>query len=114
MVDQMGMAACRGKIGGMIEKEAFGTVANQMMTADAVELEGRRYPVKRSSSQRLRMVTFVTNGSEFTAIEQNPEKPSRWGQLAREGRKVVQFKSVKTNRFVAVAVDGQVRGYGKS
>lgn len=45
-------------------------------------------------------------------IEQNPEKPSRWGQLAREGHQVVQFKHVQTNKFVAVSVDGKVRVYG--
>ncbi len=49
---------------------------------------------------------------EFEAIEQNPEKPSRWGKLAREGHQVVQFKDVGTNNFVAVAVDGEVTEYG--
>ena len=40
------------------------------------------------------------------AIEQNAEKPSRWGQSAREGHQVVQFKDAESNRFVAVVVDG--------
>ena len=44
------------------------------------------------------------------AIEQNAEKPSRWGQLAREGNQVVQFKDTAINRFVAVAVDGKITG----
>ena len=52
------------------------------------------------------------DGREYQAIEQNAEKPSRWGQLAREGYQVVQFKDVGTNRFVAVAVDGEVTIYG--
>jgi hypothetical protein len=39
------------------------------------------------------------------------EKPSRWGQLAREGREVVQFKDSATNRFVAVSVDGEMKIY---
>jgi hypothetical protein len=46
------------------------------------------------------------------AIEQNADGPSRWGQLAKEGHTVVQFKDVVRNRFIAVAVDGQVREYG--
>ena len=29
-------------------------------------------------------MTFQMNGREYDAIEQNPERPSRWGQLARE------------------------------
>jgi hypothetical protein len=52
------------------------------------------------------------DGGEYQAIEQNPEKPSRWGQLAKEGHQVVQFKDVETNRFVAVAVAGKVKVYG--
>ena len=38
--------------------------------------------------------------------------PSRWGQLAREGHQVVQFKDSGTNRFVAVVVDGAVTVHG--
>jgi hypothetical protein len=34
---------------------------------------------------------------EYQAIEQNAEKPSRWGQLAQEGHQVVQFKDTGTN-----------------
>jgi len=38
----------------------------------------------------------------------------RWGDLARRGHRVVQFKDVRTNRFVAVDVDGDVKVYQKS
>jgi len=47
------------------------------------------------------------------AIEQNPEKPSRWGKLAREGRQVVQFRDVESGKYVAAVVDGKVTLYGK-
>ena len=47
----------------------------------------------------------------MAAIEQNAAKPSYWGQLARQGHEVVQFKDVTTGRFVAVAVDGVVKEY---
>jgi len=50
--------------------------------------------------------------SRYQAIEQNAEKPSRWGQLARDGHQVVQFKDAEANKFVAVAVDGEVTIYG--
>ena len=36
----------------------------------------------------------------------------RSGQLAKEGHAVVQFKDVVRNKFIAVAVDGQVKEYG--
>jgi hypothetical protein len=90
---------------------AFESVAKQMMTADSVELAGAKIPVRRTSAQRLRTVTFTVDGDAYTAVEQNPDKPSRWGKLAKEGKQVVQFKDDASNRFVAVAVDGKVKPY---
>jgi hypothetical protein len=65
--------------------------------------------------------TLKTAGSgveehENQAIEQNAEKPRRWGQLARSGHRVVQFKDAESNTFVAVAVlvDGEVTFYEAS
>lgn len=52
------------------------------------------------------------NGREYQAIQQNPEKPSRWGRLVRTGHQVVQFRDIQTNKFVAVALDGKVIEYG--
>jgi hypothetical protein len=96
----------------MHDASLFSSVARQLMSADEVEVGGRRLRVRRTSRQGLRTVTFRTEGREYAAIEQNPEKPSGWGQLARTGHQVVQFKDVETNRFVAVAVDGEVKVYG--
>jgi hypothetical protein len=93
--------------------KAFGLVAGQLMNGEVVLLEGEKIPVKRVGSGRLRMVQFRLNGRVFEAIEQNPEKPSRWGKLAREKHQVVQFRDVETHRYVAVSVDGEVREYGK-
>ena len=78
------------------------SLAQQMMTLRSVQVRGKLIPVRRSSSQRLRRLTFGMNGREYEAIEQDPEKPSQWGQLAREGHQVVQCKDNETNRFVAV------------
>ena len=66
------------------------------------------------ASQRLKTVAFSVAGHSFEAIEQNSEKPSRWGQLARSGHQVVQFKDAERNRFVAVVVDDQITFYGGS
>jgi hypothetical protein len=84
------------------------------MTRDDVEMEGNRLHVGRTSRQGLRTLTFSLGGREYAAIEQNPDKPSRWGKLAREGHQVVQFKDIQSNRFVAVAVDGEAKEYGGS
>jgi hypothetical protein len=62
------------------------------MDAPEVSVEGRTFRVSRTGSQRLRTVRFLIGGREYQAIEQNPQKPSRWGKLAREGRRVVQVR----------------------
>src|SRR5262249_1638808 len=83
----------------------------QLMSGTKVTVAGHPQTIRRTSTQRLRTVAFTVEGRQYQAIEQNPEKPSRWGQLARSGHQVVQFKDVEINRFVAVAVDGKVRLY---
>lgn len=96
----------------MLDKDLLSSVAKQMMSNDTVEVNGKQIPVRRTSAHRFRMVGFEIDGREYEAIEQNPEKPSRWGQLASKGHQVVQFKDAQTNKFVAVSVDGKVRVYG--
>jgi len=83
------------------------------MSQKTVKVGGLSIPVERTGSQRLRTVAFQLGDREYQAIEQNPEKPSRWAQLARDGHKVVQFRDVSTNKYVAVSVDGNVKMYGK-
>jgi hypothetical protein len=97
----------------MLDTSVLGSVAKQLLSGDEVEVEGRRLPVRHTSKQGLRTVTFTMGGRGYAAIEQNPAKPSRWGQLARSGHQVVQFKDFETNKFVAVAVDGEVKVYGR-
>ncbi len=96
----------------MLDTSMLSSVARQLLSADEVEVEGNRLPIRRTSKQGLRTVTFTMGERQYAAIEQNPGKPSRWGQLARSGRQVVQFKDVETNKFVAVAVDSEVTQYG--
>jgi hypothetical protein len=96
----------------MVDTTVLASIAQQMMQGAFVDFDGKRLSVRRTSGQRLRTVAFAVNGHQYQAIEQNPEKPSRWGQLARDGHQVVQFKDVETNKFVAVSVDGKIRIYG--
>lgn len=97
----------------MIDTALLESVAAQMMQQNQVSVGPETAPVKRSSFQRLRMMKFKMNGQEYQAIEQNPAKPSRWGELARSGHKVVQFRDLSTGRYMAVAVDGKVTEYTK-
>lgn len=78
-----------------------------------VAVEGRVWPITRTGSRRFRTVRFMMAGNEYQAIEQNAEKPSRWGQLARQGHRVVQFRDLATGKYVAVTVDGKAIEYGR-
>lgn len=97
----------------MLDTALLASVASQLMTGTQITLQGQTWPVRRTSSQRLKTARFVMNGREYQAIEQNSRKPSRWGQLARGGHEVVQFRDIQTNKYVAVAVDGEVQEYGR-
>jgi hypothetical protein len=95
----------------MLDLALMQSIAMQMMEGDQVSVNGKSLAVKRTSYQHLRTVKFEVDGREYQAIEQNAAKPSRWGQMARDGHKIVQFKDEQTGRFVAVSVDGKVREY---
>ena len=95
----------------MIDEEILKSIASQLMTKSSVTVEGTSAPVRRTSRQKLKTAAFRVEGHEYQAIEQNPHKPSRWGQLARSGHQVVQFKDAERNKFIAVSVDGKVTFY---
>jgi len=97
----------------MLDHEIFKMVAEQMMSGGVVSVGEGSWDVARTGKKRLRTVRFAISGKEYQAIEQNPEKPSRWGKLAREGRRVVQFRDVASGKYVAVAVDDHVTEYSR-
>jgi len=80
--------------------------------AKAVKVGGESYPVCRTPKRRLRQVDFMFDGEEIRGLEQNPDTKSRWAQLGRSGKKVMQFLSA--GRYVANVVDGKVTRYGKA
>lgn len=96
----------------MLDAELLKSIADQLMTSTFVSIDGRSVPVRRASRQRLKTAAFSVGRNRYQAIEQNPEKPTRWGQLARGGHQVVQFKDAERNKFVAVVVDDDVTFYG--
>ena len=93
--------------------EKLSAIAKQMKAGTKVQVEGKIVDVKKSGSQRLKTLRFQLDGRDYQAIEQNPEKPSRWGQLARKGHYVVQFRDVASGKYVAVSIDGEIKEYGK-
>jgi hypothetical protein len=80
--------------------------------AKAVKVGGESYTVRQTPKRGLRQVDFTFDGNEIRGLEQNPETKSRWAQLARSGKKVMQF--ISEGRYVANVVDGKVTGYGKA
>ena len=94
-------------------EETLISVWRQALVEDlgTVTLESGSYPVRRTSRSRLREVDFKFEEQMLRGLEQNPKTKSRWAQLAREGKKVMQFLSDR--RYVANVVDGKVQFYGR-
>jgi hypothetical protein len=92
-------------------KQALVEVWRQVLIEDdnVVTLAGKRYPVRITPRKSLRQVDFVYDGNEVRGLEQNSDTQSRWAQLARAGKKVMQFLS--EGRYVANVVDGKVTAY---
>lgn len=76
-----------------------------------VVLGTQRYPVRQTPKRHLREVDFVFEGNEIRGLEQNPDTRSSWSQMARAGKKVMQFLS--EGKYVANVVDGKLTLYGK-
>jgi hypothetical protein len=75
-----------------------------------VVLGTERYPVRQTSKRGLRQVDFIFDGNEIRGLEQNPKTQSRWAQMVRSGKKVMQF--LREGRYVANVADGKVTLYG--
>ncbi len=97
---------------GSEEQTILQSVALQLMDGDEVAVGVERHKVKRTGGG-LRIVQVQINGRAIDAIEQNRNKPSKWGKLARERHNVVQFRDAATHKYVAVSVDGQVTEYNR-
>jgi hypothetical protein len=94
-----------------LDHDLLRDIAEQMMSGGAVSIGKQSMKVERTGSRRFRTVRFETGGREYQVIEQNPDKPSRWGKLARAGHRVVQVRDVESGKYVAAVVDGKVTEY---
>ena len=94
-------------------EETLISVWRQVLVEDrkTVTLEGVHYPVRPTSRSKLREVDFRFEEQTLLGLEQNPDTNSRWAQLAREGKKVMQFLS--DGRYIANVVDGKLQFYGR-
>ena len=64
-----------------------------MENAAAVLLGTERCHARLTPKRRLREVDFMFDGNEIRGLEQNPDTKSRWAQMARRGKNVMQFRS---------------------
>ena len=96
----------------MTLEDAMVTVWREALLEDkaVIELSGAKFRVRTTPKKRLRQVDFEFDGQTLRGLEQNPNTKSRWAQLARQGRKVMQF--LDAGRYVGVVVDGKVTLYG--
>jgi hypothetical protein len=95
-------------------EDALISVWRQTLVEDrkTVELAGQSYPVRQTARRHLRQVDFIFDGEQLRGLEQNPETKSRWAQLARAGKKVMQFLSEE--RYLANVAGGKVTLYGRA
>ncbi len=82
-------------------EETLIEVWRQAIVENAKDRQGERRKLPCSSDSQARFATG-----------ENPETKSRWAQLARSGKKVMQFLS--QGRYVANVVDGKVTHYGNA
>jgi len=94
-------------------EETLISVWRQVLVEDAktVALESGSYPVRRTSRSKLREVDFRFEDQMLRGLEQNPKTNSRWAQLAREGKRVMQF--LMDRRYIGNVVDAKVQFYGR-
>ncbi len=95
-------------------KEALLGVWRQSLVErkDEVELGGRKFPVRQTPRKNLLQIDFTFGGREIRGLEQNPNTKSRWAQMARSGKKVMQF--LEAGRYLANVADGKLTLYGKA
>jgi uncharacterized protein YgiM (DUF1202 family) len=89
------------------------SVWRQALVEDSktVAIDGKDFPVLKTSKMRLKQIAFQFQGRTIRGIEQNPVTKTRWAALARLGQKVMQF--VENGSYVAVVVDGKLHNYHK-
>lgn len=76
---------------------------------DQVTLAGKTYSVQSTRSKKLRLVEFAWDEHELTGIEQNPKTASRWAELARRGKRVMQFSC--QGRYIGNVCHGKLLRY---
>ena len=91
--------------------ETLSAVWQQVMVEKkrSVELGEQAYPVRKTRGKGLRAVEFDHEGRRITGIEQNPRTASRWAEMARQGKRIMQFSF--QGRYVGNVSEGKLVRY---
>ena len=108
---QLTIPTARSTIGAVTLGEALISVWRQTLVEGKSEvgLEGETYPVGMTRAKKLRTVEFSFGSHRIDGIEQNPQTGSRWAQLAREGKRIMQFSTGR--RYFANVCEGKLLRY---
>jgi hypothetical protein len=68
---------------------------------ESLELRGHIYSVRKTSGGLRKIDT-----ENYLFIEQNPQKDSEWGKLARSGYKIMWIIRKADNKFIGKVMDG--------
>lgn len=95
----------------MTFEEALVSVWRQSLDEhlNIIELDGQRFPVRRTQRHRLRQVDFKFEEQALRGLEQNPDTKSRWAELARDGQRVMQF--LAGGKYIGNVADGKLTLY---
>ena len=74
-----------------------------------VALGRQKYAIGFTRAKRLRTVAFPYGRRRLFGIEQNSGTRSRWGALAAEGKRIMQFSY--RSRYIANVCEGKVFRY---
>ena len=72
---------------------------------ESVIIEDKRYSVRKTPRMGLRIV----EAGKFVFLEQNPEKDSRFGVMARQGKKILWV--IEDGDYAAFVIDGEYHGF---
>jgi hypothetical protein len=76
---------------------------------DEVQLADESFPVTLFRAKKLRSVEFSYGELRIMGIEQNAMTDSQWAALAREGKRIMQFRC--KGRYVANVCEGKLLRY---
>ena len=76
---------------------------------DVVELGQEAFKVIFLRAKKLKMVEFRSGDYSIAGIEQNPKTTSRWAELARQGKRIMQFRC--KGRYIANVCEGKLLRY---